>query len=97
MRLKDNLRDLIRSNGITVIHLSKATKIPLQTLHGWLSGAAPRNIAQVKILAEYFNQSIDELCFACPQKKSQENRIEDFQKEINIGVFEVVLRRIAKQ
>jgi predicted transcriptional regulator len=41
MRLKDNLRELINSHGITVAHLSRTTKIPLQTLHGWLGGVEP--------------------------------------------------------
>lgn len=100
MRLKDNLRDLIRLNGITVVHLSRATKIPLQTLHGWLGGVEPRSLNQVKTLAEYFSQSIDELCFDSPiskkKKDSKKNKIEEFQDEINAGTFEVVLRRVKK-
>ncbi len=100
MRLKDNLRDLIKSNGITVAHLSRATKIPLQTIHGWLSGVEPRSLKQVKIIAEYFSQSIDELCFDSPsskkKKETRKNKFEEFQEEINAGTFEVVLRRIKK-
>lgn len=86
--------------SITVAHLSRATRIPLQTLHGWLSGVEPRSLNQVKILAEYFGQSIDELCFDSPSSKkkkdSKKNKIEEFQDEINAGTFEVVLRRIIK-
>jgi transcriptional regulator with XRE-family HTH domain len=100
MRLKDNLRDLIKSNGVTVAHLSRATKIPLQTIHGWLSGVEPRSLKQVKIIAEYFGQSIDELCFDSPtskkKKESRKNKFEEFQEEINAGTFEVVLRRVKK-
>lgn len=99
MRLKDNLRELIKANGITVAHLSRATKIPLQTIHGWLSGVEPRSLKQVKIIADYFSVSIDELCFEVPHKKrkdSRKNKIEEFQDEINAGTFEVVLRRIKK-
>jgi transcriptional regulator with XRE-family HTH domain len=100
MRLKDNLRDLIKSNGITVAHLSRATKTPLQTLHGWLSGVEPRGLKQVKIVAEYFGQSIDDLCFESPvskkKKESKKNKFEEFSDEINAGTFEVVLRRVKK-
>ena len=100
MRLKDNLRDLIKSNGITVAHLSRATKTPLQTLHGWLSGVEPRSLKQVKIVAEYFGQSIDDLCFESPvskkKKESKKNKFEEFSDEINAGTFEVVLRRVKK-
>ncbi len=100
MRLKDNLRDLIKSQGITVAHLSRSTKIPLQTIHGWLSGVEPRSLKQVKIIAEYFDQSIDELCFDSPiskrKKDHRKNKLEEFQEEINAGTFEVVLRRVRK-
>lgn len=100
MRLKDNLRDLIKSNGITVAHLSRATKTPLQTLHGWLSGVEPRSLKQVKVVAEYFGQSIDELCFESlaskKKKETKRNKFEEFQEEINAGTFEVVLRRVKK-
>ena len=100
MRLKDNLRDLIKSQGITVAHLSRATKIPLQTIHGWLSGVEPRSLKQVKIIAEYFDQSIDELCFESStskkKKESKKNKLEEYSEEINAGTFEVVLRRVKK-
>jgi hypothetical protein len=97
MRLKDNLRDLIKSNGIAVTHLSRSTRIPLQTLHGWLAGVEPRSIKQVKILATYFNTTIDELCFGHSSSKkniSKKNKIDELQDEINAGVFEVILRKI---
>lgn len=100
MRLKDNLRGLIKSREITIAHLSRVTKIPLQTLHGWLSGVEPRSLKQVKIVAEYFEQSIDELCFEKlkveNKRETTKNRIVEFQDEINAGTFEVVLRRVKK-
>lgn len=69
MRLKDNLKELFKISGITAAHLSRATKIPLQAIHGWLSGIEPRSLKQVKIIADYFSMSIDEICFEIPNKK----------------------------
>lgn len=98
MHLKTNIRELIKFHGITVAHLARSTKIPLQTLHGWLSGSDPRNMKQLKKVADYFNYSIDELCFENfnPKNKKQikKDKIEEYADEINAGTFEVVLRRI---
>lgn len=100
MHLKTNIRELIKFHGITVAHLARSTKIPLQTLHGWLSGADPRNMNQLKKIADYFNHTIDELCFdqinPKAKKHSKKEKIEEYADEINAGTFEVVLRRIKK-
>lgn len=62
-RLGKNLRSLIKERGMTVVAVSSKTGIPLQTLHGWLAGVCPRRIWQVKIVAEYFGLTLDELCY----------------------------------
>lgn len=100
MYLKTNIRELIKYHGITVAHLARSTKIPLQTLHGWLSGSDPRNMKQLKKIADYFNHTIDELCFdqinPKAKKHLKKDKIEEYADEINAGTFEVVLRRIKK-
>jgi predicted transcriptional regulator len=63
LRLSKNLKYLIKDKGITVVALSKKTGIPLQTLHGWLSGVEPKKICQLKKLSNYLSTSIDDLCF----------------------------------
>lgn len=93
VKLQETLRKLISSNGITITHLSRATKVPLQTMHGWLQGVAPKNISQVKKVADYFKITIDELCFGT-KVKSDKDFLNKFENEINAGVFEVVLRRV---
>lgn len=94
MELKKILKDLIQEEGITVARLSKKVGVPTQTLHNWLSGMEPRSLKQVKKVAEFFEVSIDYICFGITDK--QKNKIEDYGDEINAGVFEVVLRRIKK-
>lgn len=94
MELKKILKRLIQEEGITVAQLSKKTKVPVQTLHNWLSGMEPRSLKQVRKVAEFFEVSIDYICFGI-ESNSKKN-IEDFGDEINAGVFEVVLRRVKK-
>lgn len=94
MKLRFIMRDLIRERGITITALSRATKVPLQTLHGWLQGSEPRSLKQVKNVADYFDVDLDYLCFGIEEKQAK--KISDFEDEINAGVFEVVLRRVKK-
>lgn len=72
--------------------LARATGIAPQTLNNWRAGQEPRSISQLKRVADYFEVSLDYLCFGKESMKKE--IIEDFSDEINAGVFEVVLRRV---
>jgi transcriptional regulator with XRE-family HTH domain len=95
VELKIILRKIIREKGLTIAGLSRATKVPVQTLHGWLQGIEPKSIRQVKAVADYLGVDLDYLCFGI-KPKSENIKIENFENEINAGVFEVVLRRVKK-
>lgn len=92
MELSKILKSLLEEQKISISKLSKETKVPVQTLHNWLSGMEPRSLRQVKLVAEHFDESIDFLCFGV--KKTSEPKLEQYTEEINAGKFEVVLRRI---
>lgn len=93
MDMKTILKKLITDKGVTITAVSRASKVPLQTLHGWLQGSEPKSLRQVKKVADYFEVDLDYLCFGIqPEMQS----IRDFQDEINAGIFEVVLRRVKK-
>lgn len=95
MVLKKILKSLVKDRGVSIAHLSRATKVPLQTLHGWLQGSEPKNLRQVKAVADYLNVDLDYLCFGIkpPQIADQ---LTEHKDEINAGIFEVVLRRVKK-
>lgn len=95
MQLKSILRQLLKERGISISNLSKATKVPQQTLHNWLSGTEPRSLSQVKKVADFLEVTLDYVCFGIEQSSKQ--KIESYQDEINAGVFEVVLRRVKIQ
>jgi len=94
MKLKYILKKLIHDKGITVAHLSKATGIAGQTIHNWMLGAEPRSLTQVKKIADYFNVSLDYLCFGINSIHFQNNGFEKYVNEINAGSYEVILRKI---
>jgi transcriptional regulator with XRE-family HTH domain len=91
-KLAQNLKQILKEKDMTVAQLSRATKVPAQTLNNWLAGLEPRSMTQVKIVADYFNLSIDLLAYSVPLK-IQTNPLKEHQDEIFAGVFEVVLRK----
>jgi transcriptional regulator with XRE-family HTH domain len=78
---------------MSATELSKEVDIPKSTISDWLSGTNPRNIAHVKKVADYFEVSLDYICFGETKKNTE---ISEYHDEINAGVFEVVLRRVKK-
>lgn len=80
-----------------LIELSKASKVPKQTLHNWLSGAEPRSVDQLKAVADVFDLTIEELCYGVKTQKPKHAHLDEYENEINAGVFEVVLRRVGKR
>ena len=59
--IKENLKQILEKNNITVAQLSRETGIPRTNLHQWLTGSAP-NIEQAYKVATFFNMSLEELC-----------------------------------
>ncbi len=94
MKLSSNLKTLMTNERISLVALAKLSKVPKQTLHNWLSGAEPKSLDQIRVVAGVFGLSIEELCYG--EKAKPKASIEEYSHEINAGIFEVVLRRIKK-
>ena len=94
MKLKNNLSLLLELNGVSITFIAKKTSVPAQTIHNWITGATPRSMEQVKAVADFFNITIDALCYRDINKSKE--KLTDYYDEINAGVFEVVLRKIKK-
>ncbi len=95
MNLKTNLKKLLSDSSLNAVKLSKLTGVPKSTLSDWLSGNSPKNISQVKSVADHFKISIDELVYNLAIKK--ENKIQSHELElINFGKFDVYLKKVEK-
>ena len=81
MEFKRNLKKLINDKDIKVSQLSRATKIPQTTLQNWIQGHPPKNINQIKAVADYFGVTLDYLCFGISPKT--EDLFESKREEIN--------------
>ena len=97
LELHKNLKTLLDKRGVTPSQLSRATKVPNSTIQNWLTGLEPRNLLQLKKVADYFDVSVDLLVYGNKKEpKRDSSAISEFQDEINAGTFEVVLRRVKK-
>jgi transcriptional regulator with XRE-family HTH domain len=94
IRIKVILKRLLTEHDITTAQLARATKLAPQTLNNWLSGQQPRNLSQLKMVADYFGVSVDFLVYGKEEKAK--TVLEKYEDEINAGTFEVVLRRVKK-
>ena len=82
---------------MTASQLSRATKVPNSTVQNWLTGLEPRNLIQLKKVADYFDVSVDLLLYGSKKDtKRDQSVISEYADEINAGLFEVVLRRVKK-
>jgi transcriptional regulator with XRE-family HTH domain len=90
--LAQNLKRLLKDRDLTTAQLSRATKVPAQTLNNWLAGLEPRSMGQVKTVSQFLGLGLDELAYG-EKPKLEESKLKEYQDEIFAGVFEVVLRR----
>ncbi len=99
MRLAENLSLLVKRQNISVSSLAKKTNIPNQTIHNWINGYNPQNIDHLKQIANFFNVTIDQLCFSSIDEIESDHSdpITHYTEEINAGLFEVILRRTNKK
>lgn len=94
MILAGQLKKLLKTHDLTIAKLSRATGLSQKTLRSWAEGSEPKRISEVKILARYFDMTLDQLLFGeVPKVK---NKLEQYEEEIQAGIFEVILRRVKK-
>ena len=58
IKIKSILKKLLGEHVIKSAQLARATKTPPQTINNWLSGLEPRNLNQLKTVADYFEVSV---------------------------------------
>lgn len=90
MILRLILKELLRAKDMTVADLSNRTEVPVNTLHNWLAGQNPRNVVQLKRVADYFGVTVDYLLFGNSRTLDTNKMSEILLK----GHFELIIRPI---
>jgi transcriptional regulator with XRE-family HTH domain len=95
MNLVSQIKYNLSQKGWTIAQLGRQSGVPKQTISDWVNGAKPRDISQVKLVADSFGITVDHLCFGSGDPAPFQS-INQYEDEINAGIFEVVLRRVKK-
>ena len=90
--LKNNLARLIRERpGLTQARLCKELGLSESVLSAWIRGTKPRNIDDVKAVADFFGITLDSLVYG--DGTSQEQEEITYQ---DVGEFRIVVQKIQK-
>ena len=80
VRVGKNLSVLMEGNNLAPATIAKKLSINRSTLHNWLNGTLPRGFMGFLKLANFFEVSLDELCYGDPNAPKQEKQ----QNEIKL-------------
>lgn len=97
MTLKKQLRFYLDSRHMTAAQLARKAGVPKQSLSGWIGGSNPRDIKQVKKVADSLGVSLDNLMFGngADEQAQRQNEISTLLGDDWIGgIFEVKFRRV---
>lgn len=87
MKIAEKIKNHL-ANEKSLSDFAKKVRLPASTLHGWLNGATPKNIGDIKKVADFLGMSVDELCFDEKAKGAKKTNI---KVVIDEQEFEVVL------
>lgn len=91
VKLAENLKKIMAEKRLTITHIAQKARINKSTLHGYCNGVVPRNLPQLRSLADFLEVPFDELLFGRVQEEApleSENKIE--------GRYELIIRRISE-
>ena len=99
LTLKKQLRLLLDKRELNAAQLARKAGVPKQSLSGWLAGSNPRDIRQIKKVADALGVSVDNLMFGMGLDTQKEKAVE-LDALLGdgwvSGLFEVKFRRIKK-
>jgi transcriptional regulator with XRE-family HTH domain len=93
MKFRENLKKAMIEHKITQKKLSIKLGLPISTLHGWLNGVTPKNIQDLKKVANVFGMTVDQLCFDdINEFKLNKTLLQEEKVVAQFGTVELVLR-----
>lgn len=89
---------LIRAKGWNTSEFCRIARLPKATVHNWLTGAMPADVAQLKIAADILEVSLEYLCFGSSSSSTHSSSslgslpgLPGLDEEMR---FEVVVRKV---
>lgn len=99
MKLKEQIRFYLDFKVMNATQLAKKSGVPKQSISNWLLGSIPRDVRQVKKVADVLGVSIDHLMFGSghDEDAKQLTELDEFLGDGWIGgYFEVKIRRVRR-
>lgn len=99
MNLKSQLKFHLSLRSMTQSELARKAGVSKQVLSLWMGGAKPKNIDQIKRVADVFGVSVDNLLFGTgvDKERQQLTELDALLGDGWIsGIFEVRFRRIQR-
>ena len=92
MKLASQLKKILKKKDLTVQQLCRAVKgVSDKKIYSWLNSQTPRNLDDVKAVADYLGVSLDYLLYD-ETKFEKKISIEELKEEISLGVLELIVR-----
>jgi len=100
MNLKKQLKTYFDHFDLSAAQVARKAGVPKQSLSGWMAGNTPRDLNQLRKVAEVLGTTVDDLLFGSGvhhEDKRPNPILENLIGEEWIGgVFEIRIRRIRK-
>lgn len=99
VNLKKQLQFYLDRDEMSATRLAKKAGVPKQSLSGWLAGSNPRDVRQVKRVADVLGVSIDNLMFGEGEDAEtvNSNSLDALLGDAWVGgLFEIRIRRVKK-
>lgn len=92
LKISETLEELMRSRGISLRDISRATKVPVSSLSEWKSNNRHPNSVQAAKVASFLGVTLHFLLFGVEDQNEPIQKImkEDFFK----GTFEISIKRV---
>jgi transcriptional regulator with XRE-family HTH domain len=94
MKLKSQLLYYLNAHDMTASQLSRKVGVPRQNISNWLMGQTPRDVDQVKKVADLFRISLDHILFGDSTLLENKKNSSEFEHLIINGRFEIRIRKI---
>lgn len=89
LKLSLNLERLVKEKGLTYRNLSRKTGVSTSTLFNWSSGAIPRNLSDLQVVAKFLEVGLSHLLFGISEPEAG-NRLQIRNNRLK-GSCEIIL------
>lgn len=94
LKLGTILRHEMKTHGLTLKALEEMTGVPASTLSEWCQNRSPRNIVQVRKIADFLGVSIHYLLFGKADTHEHPTVSQLLKDDVFSGVFEISIKKV---